>query len=368
MTKELTALLFFLWTAPARAEAPVLVEDAIATVNGRAIMLSEYRKEIASTTAYLRRTNPGALDDPSVMRKVRESTLEELITRELLVEAARRAGLTATERDVDDAVEEIKDRFKEDPKTGLELGAAQAETAFNDQLKADGVDYAEYRQSLTSDIVARKIIARNVTGKMIPPSSAETRAFFGKIQAYLASKSTAAPAGLDAEDAAALRQAALQVKALSSDAVRVERILVRVSAPATGNEIKRALKTAQALKKRIDDGEDFEAVARAESEDPESAARGGDIGYVVRGISDPEIEKETFSLPVDLVSDPILTEIGYNIVRVTEKRAAKPPDYARFESDLRTFLTGLAQRKELRSYLKELHDRAVIERHLPPSP
>ena len=366
------ALLFFIGMAPARAvapdAAPILVEDSVATVNGAAIMLSEYQKNMASTIAYLRRTTPAALADDSVMRKVRESTLEELITRELLVQTGKRAQLTVSERDIDDAVQEIKDRFKQDAETGRALDDAQAEKAFDEKLKADGVDYAQYRQSLTNDIMARKVIARNVLEKAVPPGDTETRAFFDKIKAYLASKSTAAPAGTNEEDAAALRQAALQVKALSSDGVRVERILVRVSAPPSENELKRALKTAQALKKRLDDGENFEKLAREESEDPESAARGGDIGYIVRGISEPALEKATFPLPVGQASDPILTEIGYNIVRVTEKRAAKAPVYDRFKDDLKTFLGGIAQKKNLIAYLKELHDKAVIERHLPPSP
>ena len=369
---NIAALLLFLGTAPARAAAPdaapILIEDAVAVVNGAGIMLSDYQKEAASTIAYLRRTNPAALADPSVMRKVRENTLEELITRELLLQTGKRAQLTVSERDIDDAVEEIKSRFKEDAETGLTLDDAAAEKAFAAKLKADGVDYAQYRQSLTGDIMARKVISKYVLEKTLPSSDARTRVFFDKIRAYLASKSTAVPAGLDAEDGAALREAALQVKALSSEGVRVERILVRVSPSAPENELKRALRTVQALKERLDAGQNFETLAREESEDAESAARGGDIGYIVRGISSPELEKATFSLPVGRISEPIATEIGYNIVRVTEKRAAKTPDYERFKKDLGTFLDGIAQKKRLRAYLQELHEKAVIERHLPPSP
>jgi parvulin-like peptidyl-prolyl isomerase len=365
------ALLLCLGTALAQAAAPaapLLVEDAVATVNGTAIMLSEYQKNEASTDAYLRRTNPAALADPAIMQRIRENTLEELISRELLVQTAKRQNLELTERDVDDAVAEIKDRFKEDPETGLKRDDEQAEKAFGEKLKADGVDFAEFRQSLTSDILARKVIAANVTEKVPATTDAQTRAYFDKIQAYIAAKSSGVPAGMSAEDGAALRQAALQVKALGAEAVRVERILVRVSAPASENELKRALKTAQALKKRLDDGENFEKLAREESEDPESAARGGDIGYVVRGISAPDLEQTAFSLPVGKISEPIATDIGYNIVRVTEKRAPKAPAYERFKDDLKPFLDARAQQKKLAAYLKELHDKAVIERHLPASP
>jgi parvulin-like peptidyl-prolyl isomerase len=366
------ALLLFLGTAPARAAtptaAPILIEDTVATVNGAGIMLSDYQKEASSTIAYVRRTNPAALADPSILRKLRENTLEELITRELLVQAGKRAQLTISDRDIDDAVEEIKSRFKEDPETGLALDDASAEKAFDAKLKADGVDYAEFRQSLMSDIMARKVIAKYVTEKTIPASEEEVRAYFDEIQAYLTSKSTGVPAGMDAEDGAALREAALQVKALSSEGARVELILVRVSASATENELRRALKTAQALKKRLDEGQDFEKLAREESEDPESAAHGGDIGYIVRGAFPPELEKAAFSLPIGRTSDPFVTDIGCNIIRVTERRAAQAPRYDLFKNDLKGLLDDRAQKKMLRTYLRELRGKAVIERHLPPSP
>jgi parvulin-like peptidyl-prolyl isomerase len=364
------AVLFFLAAVPARAAAPaaapIEIEGAVAVVDGRAIMLSEYEKELGSTIAYLRRTNPASLGDPALMLRIRENTLEELITRELLVQAGKRAQMTVSERDLDDAVQEIRDRFKHDAETGRTLDDAEADRAFDAKLKADGVDYAQYRLSLASDVMARKVIARNVTEKLVPTTDAQAHAYFRKIEAYLASKSSGAPVGMDPEDGAALREAAVQVKAISSEGARVERILIRVSAPASENELKRALKTAQALKGRLDAGEDFEKLAREESEDSASAPLGGDIGYIVRGISEPALVKETFPLPVGRISDPILTDIGYNIVRVTEKRAARPPEFERFKGDLKTFLDGIDQKKKLRAFLQGARDKAVIERHLPP--
>ncbi len=356
---------------PAGAPAPFMVEGAAAVVNGQAIMLSEYQKEAATTAAYLRRTNPAALADPVVMREVRENALEELITRELLVQVGKRTGLEVSERDRDDAVEEIKSRFKD----GDAAGGAKARTStpaprrpLLAKLKADGVDFAQFRAGLADDILARKVIARDVTAKVPAPTGEETRAYFEKIRGYLASKSTSIPVGIDPEDGAALREAALRVKSLSAEAVRVGRILIRMSSPATEIEMKRALKSARALKARLDAGEDFEKLARAESEDAESAPRGGDFGYVARGDYSPDLEAAVFALPVGHPSEPTLTEAGFEILRVTEKRAAKAPEYADFKGDLATFLDGLARGKKLRSYLTELRSKAVIERHLPPSP
>lgn len=364
------ALLVLLAAAPAAAAAPAtaMMEDTVAVVNGRPILLSEYQKEAATALDYWSKTNPAALTDPANVKKIRESTLEELITRDLLVQEATREKIKVREREVDNAVEEIKGRFKKDDATGRVLDDAEAEKAFADQLKAEGIDFDQFRERLTRQIMARKVIDEQVMAKAAPPGEKDARDYFDKIKAYIDSKSTGTPKGMDEDDGMALREAAQQIKALSSERVRVQRIMIRLSPGASDNERKRALKTAQQLKKRLDDGEDFAKVAKEESEDADSAARGGDIGYVLRGVAPAELEKAAFGMDVGQTSAPILTEAGYNIIRVTEKRAAEAPEFDRFKDDLAGFLANLSRRKKLDDYVKALRDKAVIERHLPALP
>lgn len=363
------ALFVLLFAAPAaRAAQTMTMEDTVAVVNGSPILLSEYQKEAATALDYWSKTNPAALTDPANVRKIRESTLEELITRDLLVQEAARDKIKVRDREIDNAVDEIKARFKKDDATGQILDDAAAEKAFGDQLKAEGIDFGQFRERLSHQIMARKVIDEQVKARMSPPTEQETRAYFDKIKAYIASKSTDLPAGMDEDEGTALREAAQQVKAMSSERVRVQRIMIRLSPGASDNERKRALKTAEQVKKRLDDGEDFAKVAKEESEDPDSAARGGDIGYVLHGVAPPALDKAVFSMEVGKTSDPILTETGYNIVRVTEKRAASAPEFDQFKDDLASFLGNLNFRKKLDAYVKGLRDKAVIERHLPAAP
>lgn len=360
-----------LLAVPAAAAAPAqatMMEDTVAVVNGSPILLSEYQKEAATSIDYWSKTNPAALSDPANVRKIRESTLEELITRELLVQEADKDKIKVRDREVENAVDEIKARFKKDDATGKTLDDTEAERAFQEQLKAEGIDYGQFKERLTRQIKARKVIDEQVKARTAPPTEADAKAYFEKIKAYIAAGSTEAPKGMDEDDAMALREAAQQVKALSSERVRVSRIVIRLSPGATDNERKRALRTATEVKKRLDQGEDFAKVAKEESEDPESAARGGDIGYVLHGVAPEALDKAAFSLAVGQTSDPILTDMGYNIIRVTEKRAAEPPDFDRFKDDLGGFLGNVAFRKQLDAYVKGLRDKAVIEKHLPATP
>jgi parvulin-like peptidyl-prolyl isomerase len=73
------------------------------------------------------------------------------------------------------------------------------------------------------------------------------------------------------------------------------------------------------LRQRIADGEPFDAVARQESVEAESAANGGDVGYVSEEICDAAFWKAIFGLKTGSLSDPILTDMGYHVVEVLGK-------------------------------------------------
>jgi parvulin-like peptidyl-prolyl isomerase len=347
---------------PARAK---MMEDTVATVNGTPIMLTEYQKEIATAMDYWARQEPEAIRQPENVRKLRESTLEELVNRELLYQEGTKVKIKVRERDIDNGAQEIRERFKRD-ENGKELAESETEELFQKQLKSDGLTYAQFRERLSKQIMARKLIDQEVKAKVTPPDEKEVRAYFDKVVEFIASKSTDAvkqTKGMSDEEGLAFRQISGQIKAMSSERVRVSRILVKISPNATDKEKKRALAAAEGIRKELQEGTStFAEVARAESEDPESAARGGDIGYVLRGVAPPDFEKAAFSMPVGEISKPILTEIGYNIIRVQEKRAQELPEFDRFKEDLAKFMMNMRFQKDLESFVKGLKAKAVIER------
>ncbi len=83
-----------------------------------------------------------------------------------------------------------------------------------------------------------------------------------------------------------------------------------------------ALAKAFEARKRIIDGEDFAVVAQELSQDPGSAANGGELGWFSRGQMVPEFEDAAFSLAVNEISQPVKTEFGFHIIQVEEKDEA----------------------------------------------
>ncbi|MFN2441607.1 MAG: peptidylprolyl isomerase [Thermoanaerobaculia bacterium] len=81
-----------------------------------------------------------------------------------------------------------------------------------------------------------------------------------------------------------------------------------------------AMLKAAAIAARVRGGEDFAAVARAESADAQTAAQGGRIGEVGRGALDDDAERQLFSLPVGGISEPVRTPFGIHVFRGDEKK------------------------------------------------
>src|SRR5699024_6649239 len=87
--------------------------------------------------------------------------------------------------------------------------------------------------------------------------------------------------------------------------------------------------TANEVKEKIDNGEDFAELAKEYSTDEGSAENGGDLGYFSRGDMVPAFEEKAFDMEVDEVSDPVQSQHGFHIIKVNDIRDKE--DFDSFE-------------------------------------
>lgn len=106
--------------------------------------------------------------------------------------------------------------------------------------------------------------------------------------------------------------------------VRASHILVQFPENATEEQKLTAKLKAENLRGQIVKGGDFAEVARNNSQDPGSAAQGGDLGFFKAGMMVPEFEKAAFALKTGEMSQPVASTYGYHIIKVTDRREAKP--------------------------------------------
>ncbi|RYG72861.1 foldase [Lentibacillus lipolyticus] len=90
--------------------------------------------------------------------------------------------------------------------------------------------------------------------------------------------------------------------------------------------------TAKEVKKKLENGGDFADLAKEYSTDKASAENGGDLGYFSTGKMVPAFEDKAYSMEKGEVSDPVKTEHGYHIIKVTDKRE-KEEDIGSFEDN-----------------------------------
>ena len=114
------------------------------------------------------------------------------------------------------------------------------------------------------------------------------------------------------------------------------------------------------LRERIKTGEDFALLSKEFSEDPGSALNGGELGWSTPGMFVPEFEQTMGSIELNEVSAPFLSQFGWHILQVTERRNQ---DFS--ENITRNRAQNLLrQRKyeeELQVWLQEIRDEAFVE-------
>jgi peptidyl-prolyl cis-trans isomerase SurA len=114
------------------------------------------------------------------------------------------------------------------------------------------------------------------------------------------------------------------------------------------------------LRDRIGAGEDFALLAKEFSEDPGSALNGGELGWSTPGMFVPAFEQTMSSIELQEISAPFLSQFGWHILQVTERRNQ---DFS--ENIMRNRVENLLrQRKyeeELQVWLQEIRDEAFVE-------
>lgn len=118
----------------------------------------------------------------------------------------------------------------------------------------------------------------------------------------------------------------------------VRHILLTVPPDADADTVAKVLAETLAVRQRIEGGEPFDVVAKAVSKDPGSAAEGGSLGEIEKGIMDPAFEEAAFSLTAGALSDPVRSRFGYHLIQVESIKPAAVKPFEEVREQLRAEL------------------------------
>jgi peptidyl-prolyl cis-trans isomerase C len=251
------------------SDKPEDSSKALAIINGKEITASEFDLRWSQLPEFARKTYAG----PDGRKKF----LEELITRELLLQEAKKRGL-----DRDRALIERVERFKE--------------------------------RSVLDNLMREEVDSR------ITVTVEEMKAYY----------------------------AANPASYTSPDELRASHILVKTEEDALD------------AKKRLDQGEDFAALARKVSLDLATRFKGGELGPIKKGQTVPQFEKTLLALKVGEISNPVVTQFGYHIVKLNDRTAGAPLSFEDAKDQVKEQILIEKKRKRFDELVASLRAKAKL--------
>jgi peptidyl-prolyl cis-trans isomerase D len=137
------------------------------------------------------------------------------------------------------------------------------------------------------------------------------------------------------------------------DRVHVRHILLKTTGLSKEAEPKVKAKAEELLKK-LKAGADFAELAKANSDDPGSGAKGGDVGWIVKGQTVPNFENTAFALKPKELSGVVSTEYGFHIIQALEKEPARVKPF----DEVKDQLAQEWKKEKLRETVEKLADQA----------
>ncbi|MBI4464741.1 MAG: peptidylprolyl isomerase [Acidobacteria bacterium] len=294
-----------------------VIEEIIAQVNERVIVLSEYQRSLGNLRQELGQEASG-LELEGLFRERSKDILRDLIDQQLLVQKATELGINV-ESEVVRRLDEIRQQMNLPSMEALEESVAQ-----------QGMNYEDLRQNLRDNFWGQRVIGREV-GSRVQVTPDEIRTYYEQHKPELE----------------------------RAEGVHIQQILISTEDKSEEELSALRQKAAEVLEKARNSG-NFADLARQYSDDA-TARNGGDAGFFERGSMVPEVEAVAYSLEKNQVSDMIQTRYGFLIIKVLEHTQAGVPPLSEVESRIHERLYLQKIQPALREYLTKLREESYIQ-------
>jgi peptidyl-prolyl cis-trans isomerase C len=305
-------------TPPPATMTPDKMPEVVAKVNGQAIKKDDLLKGAQVVQMQLaQRGQPVALT-PDVYRKV----LDELVGITLLQQEAKAQHIGPTDQELDQQVAARKKQFP-------------SEEVYQKALKQTGLTEALLRQQTRDQLAVQKYVETQVISKTAVSDQA-TRDFYDKNKDQIR----------------------------SPDRMHLRHILVAVKSQAPAAEKEKARAKAEDLRKQLTNGADFAKLAAANSDDPNSKVKGGDLDWVSPGQTPQTFEKAAMALKPNEISPVVESPFGFHIIQLLERQAASQVPYEQVKDRLAMMLKQKQAQESVQAKIKELKAKSKVDVYL----
>ena len=295
-----------------------IMERIVAIVNGDIITLSElsgafepYKKKIDESYK--------AADKEKVITETRLSMLNKMIDNILIDQEAKKSGIVINDDEVTTTINDLLSNRKMKMDDLLH------------ELAKENSSMEAYKKELKDHLLRMKFLRREIKSRLAV-SEEEIGDYYIKHQEAYEGK----------------------------EAVSIRQILILF--PKNSNEnIKAKLREQMnAIHKRLQNGEPFDALAARYSQEP-AAATGGDIGFIEKGSMLPVVDSVAFRLKKDEISEVIESPVGFHIIKVIDKRGAGIKPIVSVREEIKFKIEQEKMDKKYEEWIKDLRSKAIIE-------
>ncbi len=306
--------------------------DVWAVVNGKEVRRAEVEKY------YRSRVSPeGQAPSLEESLSLQLNILDELINNEILRERAQKLSLEASDGEVEDKFTEFKTPFTEDE--------------FQRQIKERGVTVEDIKRDLRRQLSIQKLLNREVVAK-ISITDQDVSDFYNQNRAQFN-----------------VTEPQFHIAQIVVTPRRDPQVRNRKNDDATTDA--EARRKAAMLLERLNAGGDFAQLAMDYSEDPVTAATGGDLGYIPESAlsqpqTDPALKRIVLALHPGEVSKILALRDSYRILKLIEREAPGQRDLSepRVQQSIRDTLRNRKEQLLRAAYLAEARDDAKVVNYL----
>jgi len=323
--------------------------NAAAVVNGDSISVQDFQRAYSRTKQQYGEAFKQFIKTEEQEKNFRENVLQNLISRKVTVQMAEELGMRISTGEIRKTIQSME---------ALQAEGAYSADLLDQALRNIGMSRQQFKKSMESDLVLQQI-SGGISGSefVLPLESQNDYKIMGQLRTgralqikyslfdaaieigdeeintyydenkelfrveekvsvdYIELSSEQLQANIEVSDEQVAEYYNDNLDQFQSDEQkRVSHILIEL-----GDDEDAALVKAQALKTRLDAGEDFVELVKSESTDEFSAQNDGDLGVVAEGdMEEPFEEAMTKLLKIGDISAPIKTSFGYHIIKLTE--------------------------------------------------
>ena len=257
------------------------------------------------------------------LKTLEGNIIDSLIVIKLLEKYAEEDNITVSSQEVDEQVESL-------------ISTYDSEKDFESALKSMGIDRGFLEDYLKSQIIGNRIYEK-VTADVEVTDQEVKQYYDDNKEKFLV------PAQVKASHILALFP------------------WIEDGSEETEEGRDEALDKIKMIEDKLENGEDFEELARQYSEDQSTAENGGDLGYVSEGQMVEEFDKALFSLDEGETSKIVETVYGFHIIKAFDRKEEYYQDFEEIEEDLKTYMLDSYKSEEWTNFVYLLIEKVNIE-------